>query len=197
MMKKTFFCMVILAVMICFSGAVLAQEARPVMQPLKLEHKNKKDYQYGDFKKNYKPVSNTEAKGDFSNEAQYPAKKEKSVLDIFVSLTFVVLLILVTAWVYIQFKRINPQSLLSGKFSKLDEDTFKIISSMQLGAGKSIYLIEINDKRLIVGTTPSSVNLLSEMEKKDENKAMTDECIEKIFKDKAMDFEQLDQEVKE
>ena len=90
-------------------------------------------------------------------------------------------------------KRINPEQLLSGKFNKLSENNFKIVSSLQLGAGKAIYLIEINNKQLIVGTTSTNVNLLAQMDKIEDNKEIPQECIEKLFNDKTEDFKKLEE----
>ena len=132
-------------------------------------------------------------KDDFSEILDEPQRKEPTILDIFNALVFVILLILVTGWIYMKIKKINPEQLLSGKFSKLTENSFKIISSLQLGGGKAIYLIEINNKQLIIGTTSSSVNLLAQMDKSDKNNEIPQECIEKLFNDKTEEFKKLEE----
>ena len=92
-----------------------------------------------------------------------------------------------------KIKKINPEQLLSGKFNKLDDNNFKIISSLQLGAGKAIYLIEINDTQLIVGTTASNVNLLAKMDKTEKQEEIPKECIEKLFNSENEEFKNLEE----
>jgi len=166
--------------------------AKPDVQPLKLEQDSKKAYTYGNLEKEFtKPA--TKENDDFSNVLNDNDRHEPSILKIFNSLVFVILLILITGWAYMKIKKINPEQLLSGKFNKLDENNFKIISSLQLGAGKSIYLIEINNKQLIVGTTASNVNLLAQMDKQENNAEIPKEYISKLFEDSSEEFKKLDE----
>ena len=93
-------------------------------------------------------------------------------------------------------KKINPQQLFEGKFNNLNENTFRILSSMSLGGGKNIYLIEINSTQLIVGTTPQNVTLLSQVNKVENHqidKEVSQECLEKLFQDKTEEFKKLEE----
>ncbi len=158
------------------------------VKPLKIEQIDTA-HKYGNFEKEYQTTSTED---NFAERITGKQHKEPSILDIFSSLIFVIILILLTGWVYMKIKKINPEQLLSGKFNKLNENNFKIVSSLQLGAGKAIYMIEINDKQLIVGTTSSSVNLLAQIDKKYESKEIPKECIDKLFGDIDNNSENVD-----
>ncbi len=193
-MKKFLICTILVLFFSC--SFVYAKnnndQQKPDIKPLKIEQNYKQNYKYGTFDKTFKN-SQMDKKDDFSEILDEPQRKEPTILDIFNALVFVILLILVTGWIYMKIKKINPEQLLSGKFSKLTENSFKIISSLQLGGGKAIYLIEINNKQLIIGTTSSSVNLLAQMDKSDKNNEIPQECIEKLFNDKTEEFKKLEE----
>ena len=191
MIKKIF--IVIFMLLICCSMAFAKIDSKkPDLKPLKLEQNSQKEYKYGTFDKTFKDAPSEQSES-FSNIIDDHPRKEPSIMRIFNSLIFVILLIFATGWIYMKIKKINPEQLLSGKFTKLSENNFKIVSSLQLGAGKAIYLIEINEKQLIVGTTSSSVNLLAQMDKTDKNAEIPKECIEKLFNDKTEEFKKLDE----
>lgn len=192
MLKKIFitflFILFVSSTFTCFNNV----EAKPVVQSLKVEQDSKKAYTYGNLEKEFSK-SDSKENENFANVLDEADKHEPSILKIFNSLIFVILLILLTGWVYMKIKKINPEQLLSGKFNKLGENNFKIISSLQLGAGKSIYLIEINNKQLIVGTTASSVNLLAQMDKQEDNAEIPKEYISKLFDNSTEEFKKLDE----
>ena len=194
MIKRILCCFIVVFALI-FSFLLNANSAFASsvdVKPLKMEQNLKKDYTYGNFDKTFqndKENASEEFNGILEKQQD---RKEPTVLDVFNSLIFVIMLILLTGWIYMKIKRINPEQLLSGKFNKLGENTFKIVSSLQLGAGKAIYLIEINEKQLIVGTTSNSVNLLAKMEKNEKTSEIPQECIEKLFDDKN-DFKKLEE----
>ena len=78
-------------------------------------------------------------------------------------LSIVLILIFAFAWIYAKFKGINPNAILTGKFSEKDLNRFNILSSSTLGQGKDIHLVEINGKQLVIGSTPNNISLLTEI----------------------------------
>ncbi|MCQ2957434.1 MAG: flagellar biosynthetic protein FliO [Candidatus Gastranaerophilales bacterium] len=191
MIKKIFIFIIFTLFVFNFSSVAIAKQKE--LQPLKIEQNVEKPYKYGSFEKTFdNPALDNNKETTFADKLN-SGRKEPSVLDVFNSLIFVIILILITGWIYMKVKRINPEQLLSGKFNKLSENNFKIVSSLQLGAGKSIYLIEINNKQLIVGTTSTNVNLLAQMDKAEDNKEIPKECIEKLFNDKTEEFKKLEE----
>lgn len=79
------------------------------------------------------------------------------------SLSVVIILFLVVAWIYARLKGINPTAILTGKFSEKNMNRFNILSTSTLGQGKDIHLVEINGKQLVIGSTSSNINLLTEI----------------------------------
>ncbi len=198
-MIKKYFIILIICLGFLFNGQAFAtiDDAKPVMQPLKIEQENISNNNYGNFKAEYekKDVQTQDFKGILPT-SQTDDKREKSIFEIFTSLIFVIILIFISAWVYMRIKKINPQQLLEGKFNNLNENTFRILSSMSLGGGKNIYLIEINSTQLIVGTTPQNVTLLSQVNKVENHqidKQVSQECLEKLFQDKTEEFKKLEE----
>lgn len=89
--------------------------------------------------------------------------KPPSLSKIFFSLTIVILLIYVVAWIYSKIKGVNPNMVLTGKLHQKNWDTFNILSTASLGQGKNIHLIEINEKKIVIGSTLNNINLLTEL----------------------------------
>jgi len=88
---------------------------------------------------------------------------ENSFLKTFSSLSIVLLLIFIFAWVYARVKGINPTAILTGNFSEKNLNKFNVLSTSTLGQGKDIHLVEINGKQLVIGSTNNNINLLTEI----------------------------------
>ncbi len=116
--------------------------------------------------------SKTVSKIDKINESsqsfdKIPIKKDTSgsyYLRALSALVIVLLLIFAFAWGYAKIKGINPSAILTGKFAEKNLNKFNILSSSTLGQGKDIHLVEINGKQLVIGSTASNINLLTEIE---------------------------------
>ena len=194
MIKKIFIC--IIFSLFIFNISTVAYAERKELKPLKIEQQQaQKEYKYGTFEKNFNNPALNDEEDSFAEKLNTAHKKEQepSLLRVFNSLIFVIVLIFIVGWIYAKLKKINPEQLFSGKFNKLDENNFKIVSSLQLGGGKSIHLIEINNKQLVVGTTSTSVNLLAQMDKNGDNKEIPQECIDKLFNNKTEDIKKLEE----
>jgi flagellar biogenesis protein FliO len=94
---------------------------------------------------------------------------EPSFLNLMSSLSIVIILIFATGWIYAKLSRINANNLFAGKLNQISNNTFKIISTVQLGPNKTLHLIEINNKQLIIGCTQDKINLITEMNKNEES----------------------------
>ncbi len=88
------------------------------------------------------------------------------VLRSIISLLIVVGLIYLTAWLYKKLNKFNVQNFTKDTTSSM-LNKFKIHSSQTLGANKNLYVVEINDKYLVLGSTPNNISLLKEFDKKD------------------------------
>lgn len=78
------------------------------------------------------------------------------------ALLIIIPLIVLTVWLIKFFQKAStgPGGLMS--FSGGSPDNFKILSSSTLGQGKSIHLVEIKGRQLVIGCTSSSINILTE-----------------------------------
>lgn len=96
-----------------------------------------------------------------------------SLLNLVVSMVVVIGLIYVTGWIYAKLNVVNRE-----KLAKLDKNAesqkFTVLQTMPLGQQRHIYSIEMNGKILLVGSTPSHINLIKEFDKNNNlNDSMT------------------------
>lgn len=87
-----------------------------------------------------------------------------SLFQLVFSMAFVIGLIYFTGWVYQKLNLVNKKQI-----SKLSSNTqlsrFTVLQSMSLGQQRHIYTIEMNGKILLVGSTPTQINLIKEFDK--------------------------------
>ena len=88
-----------------------------------------------------------------------------SVMNLVLSMIFVIALIYITGWVYTKLNIVNRKNI--GKITESDNNMhFNVIQSMSLGQQRHIYSVEMNNKILLIGSTPSHINLIKEFDKK-------------------------------
>ncbi len=87
------------------------------------------------------------------------------LLHLIVAMAFVIALIYITGWIYAKLNIINRNRI--GKIAQKENlsSHFTVLQSMPLGQQRYIYSIEMNDKILLIGSTPSHINLLKEFDK--------------------------------
>ena len=88
--------------------------------------------------------------------------EEPGVLQIIFSLVFVILLIYITGIIY---SKLNVASAKKIKEQFKAYDLYKavIISTTQLGQGKNLHVIELNNKYYLIGATSNSISLIKEL----------------------------------
>lgn len=87
-----------------------------------------------------------------------------SLLNLVLSMVFVIALIYFTGWVYAKLNVINKDKLKKITSDNLDPKRFSVMQSMPLGQQRHLYSIEMNGKILLVGSTPSHITLLKEFD---------------------------------
>lgn len=97
-----------------------------------------------------------------------------AMINLVVSMIVVIALIYVTGWIYAKLNVVNRDKLT--KISQADKDSqrFCVLQSMPLGQQRHLYSIEMNGKILLVGSTPSHINLIKEFDKKENNIPVVD-----------------------
>ena len=87
-----------------------------------------------------------------------------SLFQMIFSMVFVIGLIYFTGWVY-QKLNIVGKKQVSKMNKKSDVPRFTVLQTMSLGHQRHIYTIEMDGKILLVGSTPTQINLIKEFEK--------------------------------
>ena len=100
-------------------------------------------------------------------------EKEPNFLSEFLSLLFVILLIPVFFLFINKLRKVDPANLLNGKFKFNETNKFNLLSTTSLGQGKNLHLVEINGKKLVIGSTSSNISLLAELDNNDQSKQET------------------------
>ncbi len=123
------------------------------------------------------------ADSDYINDAplesllSHGTVHEGGILRSVVSLAIVIGLIYLTAWIYKNLNKFNTQKF-SQNTNEAELNKFKLVSTQSLGTNKSLNVVEINNKYLVLGVTQSNISLLrefdkSELEKGDAGKSKT------------------------
>lgn len=88
-----------------------------------------------------------------------------SLLNLVVSMVIVIGLIYVTGWIYSKLNILNRNKLKQLAKDEMDNYKFNVVQSMPLGQQRQLYSIEMNGKILLVGSTPTQINLIKEFDK--------------------------------
>ena len=106
---------------------------------------------------------NEAASEDLHQALKVTSSSEPGIFSILVALFFVICLIYGTGVIYsklniIGAKKVKEQLKGQGLSNVI------VISTTQLGQGKNLHVVEINDRRMLIGVTPSSINLIKELD---------------------------------
>jgi flagellar biosynthetic protein FliO len=114
-----------------------------------------------------------------------------SLVQLIFSLFFVIALIYFTGWFYQKLNLLNKKQL-----SKLDSSSdlyrFSILQSVSLGQQRQLYTLKMNDKMLLIGSTPNNINLLKEFDVESaENIQVSAASNEQSPKNNTLDIDEL------
>lgn len=87
---------------------------------------------------------------------------EPSVMMIIFALVIVISLIYVTGLIYSKLNIVGAKTVQE-HLKNYDLSKVVVLSTTQLGQGKNLHVIEINNKRFLIGATPNSINLIKEL----------------------------------
>ena len=117
-----------------------------------------------------------------------------SIVNLIVSMIVVIALIYITGWIYAKLNIVNRTNLNKIGSQEDNSSKFNVIQSMPLGQQRHLYTIEMKGKILLVGSTPSHINLIKEFNKDDipQNKIHKTEADSDTVKDKSsVNFEEI------
>lgn len=100
-----------------------------------------------------------------------------SVTNVILSTLFMIVIIYAVAITYQKLNEFNNK-----RFSENGEKTYslnklKVVNCLPLGANKTLHIVEVNEKFLVLGSTQTQISLLKEFDKKDLNKIIESQPI--------------------
>lgn len=183
MLKKVLLMTMCLLVISSNIALGITREPQPQLKPLKIEEKT---YKYGNIEKTLR----NPAASDYDSYADDNSRKTTSVLDI---INTVMLILLTLIAIILLSTKIRGLSLIEILKNKKQNNKFSILSAKQLGNGKTVYLLELNGRQIIVGTTESKVDSIMPLDKSYSTDEIPSEYIEKLFNDTSNEFKNLEE----
>lgn len=87
---------------------------------------------------------------------------EPNVLSIIFALGFVIFLIYITGLIYSKLNIVGAKSVKE-QFKNYDLTKAVVLSTTQIGQGKNLHVIELNNKCYLIGATQNSINLIKDL----------------------------------
>ena len=105
-------------------------------------------------------ISKTDSLADSS--VTHSIGQEPNLLSVFLSLVFVILLIYATGIIY---TKLNKMGLNAFKKQMGDAQTSKVsvVSTTALGGNKTLHIVELDGKRMLLGASSTSIQLLKDL----------------------------------
>lgn len=85
------------------------------------------------------------------------------VIQAFLSLALVIGLIYLSAYIYRKLTNVTSKKINNTKDELIDKNKLNIISSLPLGSNKSLCIVEINGKTLLLGVCEQNISLIKEL----------------------------------
>lgn len=85
------------------------------------------------------------------------------ILQAFLSLALVIGLIYLSAYIYKKLTNVTSKKINNTKDELIDKNKLNIISSLPLGSNKSLCIVEINGKTLLLGVCEQNISLIKEL----------------------------------
>lgn len=101
------------------------------------------------------------------NSALKTTSTEPNFLTVIISLLFVLGLIYVTGIIYTKLNILSANTVKKQLKNK-NNDKIIVLSTTQLGQNKNLHVVEIGDKRLLLGVTQNSISLIKELNNSEE-----------------------------
>lgn len=96
-----------------------------------------------------------------SNTLTQNVGQEPNFISVVFSLIFVILLIYATGIIYARLNNTGFKTLK--KMSEGDDSKVSVISTTPLGSNKTLHVVELNGKRMLIGASTNSIDLLKDL----------------------------------
>lgn len=93
------------------------------------------------------------------------ALNSSPLIRLMIALGIVLFLIYATSFLYMKLTKYNKKHFTNKDGVEFDLNEFKIVSSMSMGQNKNLYVVEINNKYLVLGATQTNISLIREFDK--------------------------------
>ena len=87
---------------------------------------------------------------------------EPSVISVLISLAIVILLIYVTGIVYAKLNRVGFKTM-KRQHADLARSQVSVVSTTQLGNNKTLHVVELDGKRMLIGASSSAIQLIKDL----------------------------------
>lgn len=114
------------------------------------------------FIANIQLVLADEVTQNVANELKQHSSREPGFGSVVFSLLFVICLIYVTGLIYSKLNAVGAKTVKK-QLKKHDLSQAMVLSTTQLGQGKNLHVIEINNQKMLIGATQHSINLIKEL----------------------------------
>ncbi|OLA95085.1 MAG: flagellar biosynthetic protein FliO [Candidatus Melainabacteria bacterium LEY3_CP_29_8] len=85
------------------------------------------------------------------------------ILQAFMSLALVIGLIYLSAYIYKKLTNVTSTKINKTKEDVINKNKLNIISSLPLGSNKSLYVVEVSGKTLLLGVCENNISLIKEL----------------------------------
>ena len=89
------------------------------------------------------------------------------ILQAFMSLALVIGLIYLSAYIYKKLTNVTSKKINNTKDDVINKNKLNIISSLPLGSNKSLYVVEVSGKTLLLGVCENNISLIKELGQKE------------------------------
>ena len=88
--------------------------------------------------------------------------QEPNFLSVFFSLLFVILLIYATGIIYTKLNKVGFKTMKK-QIGDVDPSRVSVISTTPLGSNKTLHVVELDGKRMLIGASASSIDLIKDL----------------------------------
>lgn len=104
-----------------------------------------------------------------------------------ISLLFVICLIYATGIIYNKLNNLGVKAV-KAQNKNFDNDKITIISTTPLGANRTLHVVELNGKKMLIGASANSIHLIKDLS---ENTGVIEECKESFPSENQLEDEVL------
>ena len=105
-------------------------------------------------------VSNTT--GNDINDVSQTIGHEPNIMSVIFSLLFVILLIYLTGIIYAKLNKVGFKTMKS-QIGEFDKSKVAVISTTPLGSNKTLHVVELDGKRMLIGASANSIDLIKDL----------------------------------